>query len=518
MHLRDLNRFIKRILNGETYFGPELAALQGPPERHRFFRPTAEKVCKKFDDPIRILEIGSWAGASTITWAKAFLELDRSVTIDCVDQWMPYFDLSRETDLHYRQMNEAAESQSIYRLFLHNLQAEGIADLVNVKRGQSQDVLPKLSDNTYHLIYIDASHFYADVVRDVREAKRLILDGGIICGDDLEIQADELPSQALLQAVETGLDYTKCDIDERFFHPGVTAAVAEELGPVSVWQGYWAIRFVSGQTENIVLDLASTNLPAHIQHAIDEVPSSQLIEEDGRFRILEVGNRYIAVAMPLDPKQIVESVSFDFDIPPIVFIADSILELRKKLGDVKHTGVIASFDNKHIDRPTLIGAFEGFNLVLFEGKIIGIHKSSGSINVRIGIPSLLNQLGPNRIVISANEDEVFVGIALRKWLGETEARQVDSLALLQQQLKEAEATQKRYAEESEARQAESVTLLQQQLKEAEATQKRYAEESEARQAEAIDLLKQEVEECVSRLDVISQSTVGKILFKKLNQY
>ena len=40
------------------------------------------------------------------------------------------------------------------------------------------------------------------------------------------------------------------------------------------------------------------------------------------------------------------------------------------------------------------------------------------------------------------------------------------------------------------------------------------EESEARQAESVELLRQKVEECTRRLDVISQSTVGNILFSK----
>ncbi|UOA07593.1 class I SAM-dependent methyltransferase [Methylobacter sp. S3L5C] len=457
--MRDITRFAKCVLRGKVYLGSELAALQGPPERHLFFRPTVELVCEMFEGPIRILEIGSWAGASAITWVKAFVAMGRTVTIDCVDQWIPYFDLACETNDHYRLMNEAAASEDIYALFLHNLRAEGILDQVIIRRGSAQDTLPKLNDNTYHLIYIDGSHLYTNVISDIRETKRLILEGGIICGDDLEIQANELSSQALLQSLETGLDYTNCDSSGHFFHPGVTAAVAEELGEVSAWQGYWAIRWVSGMAEKIVLDLAAVNLPAHIQCAIDESPSLRLIENDGKFRIHEFGSRYIAIAIHLDPKQIFESVSFNFDISPVIFIADSIVELNKKLDTILNPEVTVPLVNTHDDTPTIIGSYEGYNLVSFKGQVIGIHQTSGPIDVRLGMPLLIEQLDPERIQTGTNADEVIVGIALRKKLVESETRQAQSNADLQQRLKEVEDRLKHYEDQLEAESNDTPTII-----------------------------------------------------------
>ena len=42
---------------------------------------------------VNVLEIGSWAGASTITWARAIKDHDLSGSVHCVDIWEPYFDL-----------------------------------------------------------------------------------------------------------------------------------------------------------------------------------------------------------------------------------------------------------------------------------------------------------------------------------------------------------------------------------------------------------------------------------------
>ena len=42
--------------------------------------------------------------------------------------------------------------------------------------------------NTFDLVYIDGSHYYQDVCRDIQLALKILKPGGIVCGDDLEIQ------------------------------------------------------------------------------------------------------------------------------------------------------------------------------------------------------------------------------------------------------------------------------------------------------------------------------------------
>ena len=41
-------------------------------------------------------------------------------------------------------------------------------------------------------IFIDGAHGYEDVKFDIAEARRLVKDGGFICGDDLELQMHEI--------------------------------------------------------------------------------------------------------------------------------------------------------------------------------------------------------------------------------------------------------------------------------------------------------------------------------------
>lgn len=380
--MQDSTRLAKSLLLGEIYLGPALAAMQGT-MRHQFFLPTAKIVSKRFNGPIRILEIGSWAGASTITWVKAFVELGCPVTIDCVDQWQPYFDLSRETADNYRQMNEAAASKEIYALFQHNLRAAGINDHVTVCYGSSNEVLPKLDEKSYHLIYIDGSHLYQDVLLDIREAKRLVQNGGVICGDDLEVQANELPAQELLQSVKSGLDSASSRSVEQLFHPGVTAAVADELGSVSSWDGYWAISWNYGKAEKIILDLAAAKLPPHIQREYDEI----LIRESRTPKLIDVFEDFNLVSFqhqifgihqtfgPLNFTDLTEQELHELIENYICFTGETFSEVKAKISGARE--IISAKTNA----PNLIGEFKKFNLISFKKQFFGVLQSVGPLNL-----------------------------------------------------------------------------------------------------------------------------------------
>src|SRR5690348_4877464 len=89
------------LLLGKPYFGDALRAKQGLIERHQYFRP----VISIFDRsvPLNILEIGSWAGASAISWALALRDTRHPGRITCVDPWEPYFsEVDQQDSSHYR--------------------------------------------------------------------------------------------------------------------------------------------------------------------------------------------------------------------------------------------------------------------------------------------------------------------------------------------------------------------------------------------------------------------------------
>jgi predicted O-methyltransferase YrrM len=105
-----------------------------------------------------------------------------------------------------------------------------------ILRGKSGQILPTLLTESLDIIYLDGSHYYEEVKADLKEAKRLLRPGGLLCGDDYEVS----PTEEFLSAARlaTKLDYFT--FRGKDFHPGVLLAVNEELGEVSHENGiFW---------------------------------------------------------------------------------------------------------------------------------------------------------------------------------------------------------------------------------------------------------------------------------------
>src|SRR5262249_53121108 len=158
------------------------------------------------------------------------------------------------------EMNEAAGTALIYKLFEHNIASAGLHNVVHVKKATSREVLPELPPATWAIIYIDGSHTYEDVTFDIRQAKRLLRNGGILCGDDLELESAQLDPAELADAVRTGQDFVLSRSTQRYYRPGVTAAVAEVIGKVYVRDGFWAVRVFSDRYAQVELDLNSATI------------------------------------------------------------------------------------------------------------------------------------------------------------------------------------------------------------------------------------------------------------------
>jgi predicted O-methyltransferase YrrM len=228
------------------------------PARQVFMSAAIDLLCQAGHRPPHVLEVGSYMGASALTWAYAIDTFAGGGTVTCVDTWR--IDASAglasgEMDLLLRRTDGAYES------FLRNVGTAPGSVKIDHHRGASADVMPKLPAAAYDLVYIDGSHFRDDVAADIRNAEPLLRDGGLLCGDDLELQAQECdldfarrhPRHDLIDDPRTG----------RSFHPGVTVAVAERLGVVSAYRGFWIVRKAGRSYEPVDLAAATGLLPRH---------------------------------------------------------------------------------------------------------------------------------------------------------------------------------------------------------------------------------------------------------------
>jgi hypothetical protein len=191
-----------------------------------------------FAAPIAALEIGTWFGAgSTQVWIEV---LPPGSSLFLLDAWARYItDNDRDGNVNrsYRLMDrlpQAALAATVRQMFRAEERLGNDIEFV-LMRGKSSRVLDLFRDATFDLIYIDGSHYYADVKRDIELAKsRSKPDFSIVCGDDLETL-----DPVLVEAGKRHLDRDFVILDGIGFHPGVALAVTEELPEARTADGFW---------------------------------------------------------------------------------------------------------------------------------------------------------------------------------------------------------------------------------------------------------------------------------------
>jgi len=235
------------------------SALQGAhaPERQVFMSATVNLISKEQTEtthPLRILEIGSYMGSSLLTWAYAISDFwEGNAEIWCIDPWEGTDGSADELVAQYDPL--------CWEVFQHN--AACVPENVRVVpvKGLSQDVLPALSDNSFDIIYVDGCHYYEETLEDIREADRLLKPGGVVCGDDLELQLNDC--DAVFANANARADYVEDPKAAHKYHPGVTLAVGEFFGEVSNHHGFWSMRKDTGGYSKISYEGTTGYLPRH---------------------------------------------------------------------------------------------------------------------------------------------------------------------------------------------------------------------------------------------------------------
>ena len=122
-------------------------------------RPTKE---------MRIIEIGSYIGESTMIFADRFKEV---VSVD------PYIN---DYDLEDAACS-FAPFDKVYEQFVRNT-----LSIPNVKsiRETSQNAFSILKDQQWDMVYIDGLHTFEGVSYDIAHYKTIIKPGGFVCGHD----------------------------------------------------------------------------------------------------------------------------------------------------------------------------------------------------------------------------------------------------------------------------------------------------------------------------------------------
>jgi hypothetical protein len=206
------------------------------------------EMCLKrnFDFPIRALEIGTWFGTgSTQLWLKNLPPKSSIVLIDSWCQYVSSADLSEGKNVAYCGMNGlsfAALHNTLKMVCAFEKNNKDIS--ITTIRGKSYEVLDTFASDLFDFIYIDGSHYYEDVRRDIVCAKRLAKkEYSIICGDDYDLEY----GNALIDLARQNMDRDFIPSPSGLFHPGVLLAVYEEFGRVNMKNGFWWVFVKDGR-------------------------------------------------------------------------------------------------------------------------------------------------------------------------------------------------------------------------------------------------------------------------------
>jgi predicted O-methyltransferase YrrM len=246
---------------GKPYFGSILRSAQGCAPRYRKMMQLTAKIGRERPkQPVNILEIGSWAGGSAVVWGTGIQRYcPGGGKVLCVDSWCAYFQAEEiKGSRAYVDMENAMASGEIILLFNHNIKSSGLDSLILSARGRSTDVLPLLAAGSFELVYVDGDHAYSSVKHDIENAKRLVADGGILCGDDLELEAGAVDVANARANQER--DFISDPRTGQQFHPGVTLAVSESIGGVASWDGFWAVQKIGGSWKKFELEQENSQI------------------------------------------------------------------------------------------------------------------------------------------------------------------------------------------------------------------------------------------------------------------
>lgn len=123
-------------------------------------------VDHKFNENQKYLEIGSFEGSSLIYFSKVL----KNSSFVCVDIWKGEEELSK------------FDFEIVEKNFNYNC-SDIDKDKITINKTNSRNFFIK-NKNKFSIIYLDGNHSYKEVLNDLNESFKILLNGGIIILDD----------------------------------------------------------------------------------------------------------------------------------------------------------------------------------------------------------------------------------------------------------------------------------------------------------------------------------------------
>lgn len=132
---------------------------------------------------LRVVEVGCFEGMASC-WLLDNILTHETARITCIDNFEGVVESKK---------NDPTVQKSVEERFDGNIEKSGAKHKVDKRVGLSQEVLRSLPLDSYHIVYIDGSHFAIDVLQDAVLSWGLIKEGGMIIFDDYHFEFPDRP-------------------------------------------------------------------------------------------------------------------------------------------------------------------------------------------------------------------------------------------------------------------------------------------------------------------------------------
>ncbi|MDA8705602.1 class I SAM-dependent methyltransferase, partial [Litoricolaceae bacterium] len=171
---------------------------------------------------LKILEIGSFLGMGSTKILDKYAEV-----LFCIDIW------EDSEDNHIRK-KFYKRNRTFFETFLDNTE-DSNSKIIPIKC-KSSEISRFLKENYFDFVFIDGSHRYYDVMKDIQTAKKLVKKDGLILGHDCEGSIDDSNHDQFQIDDIKDLDSVSSSFKNfKEMHPGVILAVHHSFDQVDIF-------------------------------------------------------------------------------------------------------------------------------------------------------------------------------------------------------------------------------------------------------------------------------------------
>jgi len=141
----------------------------------------SEQVRRAQDGAV-FVELGAWKGRSTSFMGVEIHNSNKRIKFYAVDHW-------RGSDETAHCEDPDVRAERLFEAFEGNIAP--VKDYVECLRGDSADSAKHFADGSVDFVYVDASHEYKDVTKDLDAWWPKLKSGAVLAGDDWQFEGVE---------------------------------------------------------------------------------------------------------------------------------------------------------------------------------------------------------------------------------------------------------------------------------------------------------------------------------------